>query len=332
MFDVLSCIQPTAEMHIGNYFGAIKTWVALQDRYRCVYGIVDLHAMTVPYDPQELRRNTEEMALVLLACGIDTARTPLFLQSLVPEHSELAWILGCVCGYGELQRMTQFKEKRHQIEDGAGREFVSAGLFTYPILQAADILIYRAQWVPVGKDQEQHLELSRELARRFNDRFGADILREPQPLWSETPKIMSLAEPTKKMSKSAGDKHYVGILDSADTIRKKLRAAVTDSGEGSGPGVANLFDILRACGANDVANPLRDQLERGTLRYSVLKDATSDVLAEYFRPIRERHRELSSRRQEILEAVDDLSASVRNAAQATLRDVRAAAGLRVKTT
>src|SRR5882724_1059073 len=215
---VLSCIQPTAEMHIGNYFGAVKNWVALQDSHECIYGIVDLHAITMPYDPQELKANTARMAIELLACGIDPQRTILFIQSLVPEHSELCWILGCICPYGELSRMTQFKDKSEVLK---GSQFVSAGLFTYPVLQAADILIYRAKYVPVGKDQEQHLELSRDIARRFNGQFKTDLFPEPAPLFTETPKIMSLVDPTKKMSKSAGDRHYIGLFEEEKSIRAK---------------------------------------------------------------------------------------------------------------
>ena len=169
---VLSCIQPTGEIHIGNYFGAVRNWVNIQDQYDCVYGVVDLHAMTMPYSSKDLRQNTLNMFADLMAAGLDPERSVLFVQSLVPQHTELTWIFSCVTSYGELSRMTQFKDKSDQLESGGKNGYVSAGLFTYPVLQAADILIYKADFVPVGKDQEQHLELSRNIAVRFNNQFG----------------------------------------------------------------------------------------------------------------------------------------------------------------
>ena len=221
---VLSCIQPTGEMHIGNYFGAIKNWVDIQEEYDCVYGIVDLHAMTMPYVAKTLKDNTTRMAAELLACGIDPNKAILFTQSLVPQHTELTWIFNCVASYGELSRMTQFKDKSDQLESGVKGDFVSAGLFTYPVLQAADILIYKAELVPVGKDQEQHLELSRNIAVRFNRMFGK-YFPEPKPLFTEIPKLMSLADPTKKMSKSLGEKHFIGLFEQEESIRKKVRSS-----------------------------------------------------------------------------------------------------------
>ena len=219
---VLSCIQPTGEIHIGNYFGAVKNWVDIQDKYDCTYGVVDLHAITMPYDPLELKENTYRMALDLMVCGLDPEKTVIFIQSLVPEHTELAWIFNCIASFGELTRMTQFKDKTEQVETGRKGSFVSAGLFTYPILQAADILIYKADFVPVGRDQVQHLELSRNIAVRFNNQFGT-YFPEPHPLLTETPKLVSLADPTKKMSKSLGDKHFVGLFEEEESIRKKIK-------------------------------------------------------------------------------------------------------------
>jgi tryptophanyl-tRNA synthetase len=199
---VFSGIQPTGEMHIGNYFGAVANYVRLQNvgQYQTIYCVVDLHAMTTPYDPSALRRNSEQMFIDLLACGLDTDRSIVFVQSMVPEHTELAWIFSCVCSYGDLTRQTQFKEKSEQLE-GKQDAFISAGLFTYPVLQAADILLYRAANVPVGQDQKQHLELSRTIANRFNNQFG-EYFPEPQMLATETPKLLALNDPTKKMSKS----------------------------------------------------------------------------------------------------------------------------------
>jgi tryptophanyl-tRNA synthetase len=238
---IFSGIQPTGTLHIGNYFGAIRNWAALQNDYECVYCIVDYHAITIDIDPKVLRAASRNMALDLIACGIDPERAILFVQSAVPEHTELAWIFGCVTSYGDLSRMTQFKDK------SAGKKFVSASLFTYPVLQAADILLYRADGVPVGEDQVQHLELSRRIARRFNARFG-EFFPEPEPIVGKGARIMSLADPTIKMSKSAGDAHYIGVMEDESSIRKKVRSAVTDTGLAAGeemsPGVETLFEIL----------------------------------------------------------------------------------------
>ena len=220
---VFSGIQPTGTLHIGNYFGAIRNWASLQKDHDCIYCIVNYHAITIDVDPKALPLASRAMALDLMACGIDPERSILFLQSAVPEHTELAWILDCVTSYGDLQRMTQFKDKSE------GRDFVSVGLFNYPVLQAADILLYRASGVPVGEDQVQHLELARRIARRFNSRFG-ELFPEPEPIVGKGARIMSLADPNQKMSKSAGETHYVGVLEAEASIQKKVRSAVTDVG------------------------------------------------------------------------------------------------------
>lgn len=327
LVEVLSCIQPTGEMHIGNYFGAVANWVALQESHRCVYGIVDLHSMTMPYDPMVLRETTERMVVDLLACGIDPAKSILFIQSLVPEHTELCWILGCLCPFGELRRMTQFKEKAEQSGD-----FVSAGLFTYPVLQAADILIYRAKYVPVGKDQEQHLELSRVIARRFNEQFRTELFPEPQPLFTESAKIMSLVEPDKKMSKSSGEKHYIGLFEEEKSIREKIKVAVTDSGTPSNdtemsPGVANLFTILNACGKFETAEILLKEYQSGKRRYRDLKDATANALVELTERFRKKRQEILNDPSGVKGIVRTMSDKAREIARETLREVRALAGL-----
>jgi tryptophanyl-tRNA synthetase len=296
-----------------------------------MYGIVDLHAMTMPYAPAELRANTERMAIDLIACGLDPERTILFIQSLVPEHAELCWILSCVCGYGDLKRMTQFKEKSHQIKDAGSEAFVSVGLFTYPVLQAADILVYRARYVPVGKDQVQHLELSRDIARRFNQQFG-DTFPEPQPKLTEIPKVMSLADPTRKMSKSAGAKNYVGLFEDEASVRAKIRSAVTDTGdqqhEGKmSPGVANLFEILGACGKAEAVAALLAEHQAGRLKYSVLKSTVADALVELTGTLRERRRELMGRAGEISAQMRDLSGRAQAIARETLAEVRERVGL-----
>jgi tryptophanyl-tRNA synthetase len=327
---VLSCIQPTGEIHIGNYFGAIKNWVDIQDRFECIYGVVDLHAMTMPYDPHQLQENTLRMFIDLLACGIDPAKSVLFVQSLVPQHTELTWIFNCVTSYGELSRMTQFKDKSDQLDEGSKKSYVSAGLFTYPVLQAADILIYRANFVPVGKDQEQHLELSRNIAVRFNNQFG-EYFPEPKPLFTEVQKLMSLADPTKKMSKSLGDKHYIGVFEAEDSIRKKVKTAVTDAGgQPAGemsPGVANLFAIIKACGNTDAWNSLMQDYNAAALKYRDLKEAAADALVNTLKPFQEKRNELNSDRTRIKGLVRDMSAIARGHAEKTLNDVKRLTGL-----
>ncbi|MGB3198364.1 MAG: tryptophan--tRNA ligase, partial [Saprospiraceae bacterium] len=274
MKNVLSCIQPTGDIHLGNYFGAVQNYVKLQSDYNCTYGVVDYHSMTMPYSPIKLRENTWNMIFQLMACGVKTEN--LFIQSLVPEHVELSWILSCVCSFGELSRMTQFKDKSEQLTSSDKDSFISAGLFLYPVLQAADILIYHADYVPVGKDQEQHLELSRNIAQRFNHQFGKEYFIHPEALYTETPKILSLADPAKKMSKSAGEKHYVNIFGDEASIRKQVKSAVTDTGEidpkEMSPGVKNLFEIIKACQKLDQYQTLMNDYTNGQLKYSVLKE------------------------------------------------------------
>ena len=325
---VLSCIQPTGEMHIGNYFGAVKNWVRIQDQFDCFYGVVDLHAMTMPYDPKVLKENTLRMIAELLACGIDPSKAVLFIQSLVPEHSELTWVFNCVASYGELSRMTQFKDKSDQLDNG--NKYISAGLFTYPVLQAADILIYKADFVPVGRDQIQHLELSRNIAVRFNNQFG-EFFPEPQPLLTDIQKLVSLSDPTKKMSKSLGDKHYVGLFESEDQIRKKVKSAVTDTGDTQGnqmsPGVENLFNIIKACEKVADYNRLIEDYKSGNLRYKDLKDTTAEALVELTTPFRQKREELLKDKANLEKLARELSEKARNVARITMEGVRKKTGL-----
>ncbi|MBK8556098.1 MAG: tryptophan--tRNA ligase [Lewinellaceae bacterium] len=329
MKRVLSCIQPTGDLHLGNYFGAVQNYERLQASYDCVYGVVDYHSMTMPYKASQLRENTWKMAFYLLACGVKMEN--LFVQGLVPEHIELSWILGCVTSYGELTRMTQFKDKSDQLRESDKDAFVSLGLFAYPVLQAADILIYRADYVPVGKDQEQHLELSRNIAQRFNHQFGKEYFVHPEPLFTETPKILSPADPNRKMSKSLGEKHYINLFGDEDRIRKQIKSAVTDTGdtpEGEmSAGVQNLFALLKACDNMDAYNSLMDDYKAGALRYSDLKAAVADAVVNLVHPLRENLAALEADKRNVKAQIQANSAKIRERAQETLREVREIVGL-----
>ncbi|MHB1800257.1 MAG: tryptophan--tRNA ligase [Actinomycetes bacterium] len=284
---VLSGIQPTADsFHLGNYLGAVRQWVALQDDHDAFYCVVDLHAITAEFDPPTLRRRTRVAAAQLLAAGLDPDRCTLFIQSHVPAHAELAWVLGCLTGFGEASRMTQFKEK-------AGRQHhASVGLFTYPVLQAADILLYQAARVPVGEDQRQHLELTRDLAARVNARFGP-VVTVPEPyIVKETAKILDLADPAAKMSKSSSTPAgIIDMLDEPSVSAKKIRSAVTDSGREvtydpqAKPGVSNLLTIYAAL----TGAPVEAVVDRfAGSGYGQLKNQVAEVVAELVVPFRER--------------------------------------------
>lgn len=326
--QILSCIQPTGHMHFGNYFGAVRNWVRLQDDYDCIYGVVDYHAMTMPYQPKKLRENTWELIFNLIATGIKPEN--LFIQSLVPEHAELSWIFNCFTSYGHLGRMTQFKDKSAQNKDKGDAGFISSGLYTYPVLQAADILIYKADYVPVGKDQEQHLELTRDIAQRFNNQVGKEYFILPEPLFTEVPKVMSLADPTRKMSKSAGEKHYVNVFAEEARIRKQVRSAVTDTGEqteGMSPGVENLFSLLKACEQIEAHDSLMQDYEAGNLKYVALKDAVADGLIGLSTQFRETRAELNANKKEVKNQVKAASAEIRKQAQQTIKEVKDLTGL-----
>lgn len=327
--QVLSCIQPTGDMHFGNYFGAVKNWVDLQKDYDCVYGVVDYHAMTMPYTPKKLRENVWELIINLIATGVQAEN--LFIQSLVPEHAELNWIFNCFCSYGRLTRMTQFKDKSKQSKEKNSDDFISTGLLTYPVLQAADILIYHADYVPVGKDQEQHLELSRTIAQRFNAQVGKEYFVLPETLHTEVPKVMSTADPTRKMSKSAGEKHYINLFADENRIRKQIRSAVTDTGETPegemSPGVENLFSLLRASGKQASHDQLMKDYEAGNLKYVELKDATADALVEISNGFKTKKAELVADRKMVKNQIKASSAEIRKQAQKTIREVKDLTGL-----
>lgn len=326
--QVLSCIQPTGNMHFGNYFGAVKNWVELQEKFACVFGVVDYHAMTMPYTPDKLRENVWDLIINLMATGVKPEN--LFIQSLIPEHVELNWIFNCFCSYGQLTRMTQFKDKSQQSKESAD-DFVAAGLLTYPILQAADILIYHADYVPVGKDQVQHLELSRNIAQRFNNQMGKDYFILPEPLLTEIPKVMSTADPTRKMSKSAGEKHYINLFETEDRLRKQIRSAVTDAGdtpEGEmSAGVENLFSMLRASGKQAIHDDLMKDYHAGQLKYVELKDATAEALIELNSVFINRKKELLADKKAVKNQIKASSFEIRKKAQQTIKEVKELTGL-----
>ncbi len=326
---ILSGIQPTGKLHFGRYFGAVENWKRLQADYDCLYMVVNYHAMTMPFTAKKLAENSWDLVFNLLACGIEPKN--LFLQSLVPEHTELGWILSCFTSYGQLSRMTQFKDKSSQNEEAGQEGFISAGLFTYPALQAADILIYKASLVPVGKDQEQHLELTRNIAQRFNNFAEKDYFELPEPLYTKVPKVMSTADPSRKMSASLGDKHNIDVFASAEVIRKQIRSAVTDTGEalvGSmSPGVENLFSLLDAAGKAEAHTSLLADYEAGTLRYSDLKEAVAEGLVAISEEIRQRLEVLKTNRKAVKEEIKESSLVIRQRAQSTVKEVKELCGL-----
>jgi len=329
---IFSGIQPTGRKHLGNYIGAIRQYVASQDvgeRDDAIYCIVDLHAITVAYDPVELRERVHDTAAVLLAAGLDPERCILFRQGDVREHSELAWLLQAVTAWGDLNRMHQWKAKREQIESQTGA-FLSAGLFNYPVLQAADVLAYRATEVPVGDDQRQHIELMREVARRFNERFGPTLVEPEHRIPEQGARIMDLQDPTAKMSTTAGgEAGRVYVLDEPDAIRKKFRSAKTDSGRevrrGDGKeGIANLIDILSVATGS---TPEEIETRFADSGYGDFKVAVGDAVVDYLTPVRERYAELRADEAELERILAAGAERARELAAPTLGEVRRRMGV-----
>jgi len=322
---IFSGIQPTGRKHLGNYIGAITQWVAGQDRGEAIYCLVDLHAITVSYEPAVLRESVYDTAATLLAARLDPERCSFFRQSDVHEHPELCWLLSSVTAFGELNRMTQFKEK-----SGAQRDLVSAGLFFYPVLQAADVLAYRTHEVPVGEDQRQHIELTRDVAERFNARF-AETLVVPEVRVPEVgARIMDLQYPDRKMSTTGGSAQgTVYVLDDPDAIVKKFRSSVTDSGREvvrapDKPGISNLIEILAAVRGEA---PDRVEAEFDGAGYGAFKTAVAEAVVDYLAPIRERYRRLRDDEQALEGILAEGAAKAREIAAETLADVRRAMGV-----
>lgn len=321
---IFSGLQPSGVLHIGNYLGAIKQWVALQADNTAYYCIVDEHAITVPYDPAQLQKTILDTAALYVACGLDAQRSVIFVQSHVPAHTELAWLLSTITPYGELTRMTQFKDKSRKQADGT-----SVALFGYPVLMAADILLYHTDAVPVGEDQVQHIELTRTIAERFNKRFGETFTVPSVFLNKTTARIMSLTDPSRKMSKSDPVNTYIGLTDDPNTIQKKIKSAVTEtepvfSFATSGPAVKNLMAIYLAL--SDQAPQEIEQAFTGK-GYKNFKNALAELLVEKLSPIRDRFNQLRHDESHLRSIFDAGSHRANEVASKTLLDVKEKMGL-----
>ncbi len=322
---IFSGIQPTGRKHLGNYIGAITQYVAGQDRGEAIYCIVDLHAITVAYEPTTLRESVYDTAAILLAAGLDPDRCIFFRQGDVDEHTELCWLLTSVTAFGELNRMTQFKEK-----SGAQRELVSAGLFIYPVLQAADVLAYRAHEVPVGEDQRQHVELMRDVAERFNARFGETLVAPEVRVPEVGARIMDLQFPDRKMSTTGGSEQgTVLVLDPPETIKKKVRSSVTDSGSEvvRGPGKAGITNLIEILAAVRAVDPTAIEHEFDGHGYGAFKQVVADEVTAYLEPVRERYGELRSDERELETILAAGADKARAIAAETVADVREAMGV-----
>lgn len=323
---IFSGVQPSGNITLGNYLGAIKNWVSLQEEYRCIYAMMDLHAITVRQNPQELRKRTLDLLKIYIACGIDPEKSLLFIQSQVPHHAQLAWVLNCYTYMGELSRMTQFKDKSSKHADN-----INAGLFTYPVLMASDILLYQADLVPVGKDQMQHIEITRDIAERFNGVYcqeGNPVFKIPEGFMPKAgAKVMSLTEPTKKMSKSdENPKAYISLLDDLNVIEKKIKSAVTDS-EGvieyrpddeAKAGINNLLTIMSAVTGKDIDKIVAEYQGKG---YGDFKKDVAEAVVEEIRPIRARYDQLSNDKQYLVDICEKGAIEASKIAGRTLNKV-----------
>src|SRR3989344_1097130 len=322
---IVSGIQPTSQLHIGNYLGAIKQWIPLQEKNECVFFIADLHALTVPYDPKKIQNSIKETVVAYIAAGLNPEKAIIFVQSQVKEHTELCWLFNTICPIGELQRMTQYKDKSKKF-----KENINAGLLDYPVLQAADVLIYKGEGVPVGKDQEQHIELMRSLAKKFNQKFG-QTFKEPESLiLKEGSKIMSLTDPKKKMSKSDYQKSCIFLFDTPEDITKKVSSAQTDSGKGvvynitKKPGISNLltiYSLLTGRTTQDIEKEFKDK------GYGEFKKSLAEVVVNYLEPFRRKQKELSSRDVYIEEILKKGQHRAQTIAQETMQEVKEKMGL-----
>lgn len=322
---VFSGIQPTGEIHIGNYCGALKQWIELQSKNECIFCIVDLHALTVPYPVKEMQKRIKEKAIAYLAAGVDPKKSIIFVQSAVKEHTELCWLLSTVTPAGDLQRMTEFKEKARKHAKN-----VNAGLLNYPILMAADILLYQTDIVPVGKDQKQHMELTREIARHFNARFGKTFTLPGVLLPKVGAKIMSLENPKKKMSKSDKPNTYISLFDGPEAIKKKIMVAQTDSGKeikynvSSKPGISNLLTIYSLFADKPIKEIEQEFQGKG---YQTFKEKLAQLLIEKLEPFQAKKKELEARAEFLEKILEGGAKRARSIAQQTMVKVRKNMGL-----
>ncbi len=321
---IFSGIQPTGVIHLGNYVGAIQQWVKLMEDYDCIYCIVDYHAMTLEYEVESLRNNIMEAAVTLLACGLDPEHCTLFVQSRVPEHTELTWIFNCLTPIGDLERMTQFKEKSQQH-----REHINMGLLDYPVLQAADILIYKAGFVPVGEDQVQHIELTRRVARRFNHRFG-EVFPEPQEILTATPRIMGTDGKTK-MSKSLNN--YIGILEAPEVIWEKLRTSVTDENrkrrnDPGNPEICNLFTMHKVFSSAEDILKINHGCRTAEIGCIECKKILFNNMMAHLEPIQQKAKKLCEKPEMVTAALDEGAEQCRKMAVQMMEEVRRRVGIK----
>lgn len=322
---IFSGIQPTGQIHIGNYLGALKQWVELQERADCIFCIVDLHALTVPYDPKKMRESIIEKAVAYLAAGINPEKSIIFVQSEVKEHTELCWLLNTVTPVGDLERMTQYKEKSKKFKAN-----LNAGLLNYPILMAADILLYQTDVVPVGEDQSQHVELARTIARKFNQKFGQTFKVPEVKLAKSGAKIMSLQNPEKKMSKTDGPESYIGLFDEPEVIKQKIMRAVTDTGKivkydlKKKAGISNLLTIYSLLSDKPVKDIEKKFKNKG---YADFKKSLAELTINYLDPLRRKRKELLSREVYVKEILKQGERKAQTIAQSTMQEVRKKMGL-----
>jgi tryptophanyl-tRNA synthetase len=317
MDKLISGIKPTGRMHLGNYLGAVKNWVELQNQYQCSFFIADLHALTIDIRPETLQKHTFDLAVDLLAIGVNPKKSILFKQSDIVGHTELAWIFSCLLPVSELQRMTQFKDESLQRPDN-----VNAGLLTYPVLQGADILLYLAEYIPVGEDQVQHLELTRIIARKFNNRYGK-FFPEVKPVLSPAKRVMSLNGSSKKMSKSLGEASYIAIRDDAETINKKIKKAVTDE-----QGVKNLLELYSYFGSQAQTDKMSKDLKTGELMNSELKEELSKTIITFLTPIQEKIKYYQSHPKEVEKILADGAKKTQKIADKNLKEIKNIVGLK----
>jgi tryptophanyl-tRNA synthetase len=332
---IISGIQPSGQLHIGNYLGAIKNWIRLQNDAKndCWFFIADYHSLTEDYDPKEKPKEILNLAADLMASGLGLEKSVIFQQSRIPGHADLAWVFNTLVKIPELERMTQFKDKATEQ-----KENVNVGLFDYPVLMASDILIYKAEAVPVGEDQTQHVELTRTIARRFNDKFGKTF-PEPKSLLTETPRIMSLLDPAKKMSKSGGENSYIALTDSPEVIREKIKSAVSDTGGGKPPsprlrmakGGNNLLAIFKSFAETKEEKAEYESFEKdhkaGNLKYSEFKPRLAELISDYFADFRKKRAELSKNPDYVKKILDEGAEKASAIAEKTLEEVKQKIGL-----